>query len=120
MEVLAARILAHGEDAEMVESMAAAIQQQQLQQQPGKYLTDLDAGDVLATSAGGVEGRSSPISDNAVLRADTDSLISNAGSGASSSSSASSLSSSPATRPANRYSYRAAIYQNPENQQDIG
>lgn len=118
MEVLAARILAHGEDAEMVESMAAAIQQQQLQQQPGKYLTDLDAGDVLATSVGGVEGRSSPISDNAVLRADTDSLISNAGSGAS--SSASSLSSSPATRPANRYSYRAAIYQNPENQQDIG
>lgn len=119
MEVLAARILAHGEDAEMVESMAAAIQQQQLQQ-PGKYLTDLDAGDVLAASAGGVEGRSSPISDNAVLRADTDSLISNAGSGASSSSSSASLSSSPATRPANRYSYRAAIYQNPENQQDIG
>lgn len=87
--------MAHGEDAELVESQLQPV---------GKLLTDLD---------GMAEGRSSPTSDNGVMRADTDSLIVGGGGSSASSSSAS-------RGTANRYSYRAAIYQHPENQQDIG
>lgn len=100
VEVLGARILANGEDVEMVEAMAMQTQQQQLLPS-GKFVTtDLDY-----DATGGVEGRSSPISDNAVMKADTDSLLS-AGSGASTSA-----------KSGNRYSYRAAMYQHPE--QDV-
>lgn len=94
VEVLAARILANGEDAEMVDSLLVVQQQPTL-----AYITDLD-------HDGGVES-SSPSSDKS---SDLGAGIGGGGSSSSSSTRA----------PTNRYSYRAAIYQHPENPQDIG
>lgn len=66
-----------------------------VQQQPTlAYITDLD-------HEGAAEGPRSPSSDN---KSDL----------------GSSSSSSSTRTPTNRYSYRAAIYQHPENPQDIG
>lgn len=100
MDVLSARILANGEDSELVDAIAA-------QQQPVKYMTDLDY-----DPSGLNEGRSSPNSDSAVIRTDTDALI--VGSPGASSSGGGK------TSAAHRYSYRAAIYQQQTESQDIG
>lgn len=97
MDVLSARILANGEDCDLVDAMA-------MQQPPVKYMTDLDY-----DASGLADGRNSPNSDNAVIRTDTDALIVGPGS-----------SSSAKAGAAHRYSYRAAIYQQSDSQQDIG
>lgn len=90
MEVLGARILAHGEDVEMVEALAL----QQQQQSGGQFVTDLDSTSV-------VEGRNVPSSDSAAEMAET---------GSSSSATGKST--------GNRYSYRAAIYQEEADHQN--
>lgn len=91
VEVLGARILANGEDAEMVDSIMVVQQQPTMTVVAGSFMTERDVN-------GGDAQLNSPSSD----RTDGDSVIS-AG--------------SSSRTPTNRYSYRAAIYENP---QDIG
>lgn len=95
VEVLSARILANGEDAELVDSMMAQQQQQQPQLSPQNFMTDLDAdtGSGVASPNGG---------DKDVAQQE------------------SSVGGATSRTQSNRYSYRAAIYHHPENPQDIG
>lgn len=99
VEVLSARILANGEDAELVDSMMAQQQQQQQPQlSPQNFMTDLDADN----GSGGV---ASPNGGDKEVVAQQESSV---------------VGSAPHRTQSNRYSYRAAIYHHPENPQDIG
>lgn len=93
VEVLGARILANGEDAEMVDTMM--VVQQQPMMGSAFITTDLDLNEMSGEGPRSLSG-----SD----KTSADSVISGTGS----------------SSRTNRYSYRAAIYQHPENPQDIG